>query len=38
MKKNNISLMDSTRAKFDFSLKYILEPNETGVFFEDNFF
>ena len=36
--KNNISLMDYTQAKFDFSIKYILAPNETGVFFENNFF
>ena len=36
--KNNISLTDSTRAKFDFSFNYIMAPNGTGKYFENVFF
>ena len=35
---NNISLTDNTRAKIDFSLSYIMAPNDTGEYFENIFF
>jgi hypothetical protein len=35
---NNISLTDNTRAKIDFSLNYIMAPNDTGVYLENIFF
>ena len=35
---NNITLVDNTRAKIDFGIKYILAPNETGKYFENVFF
>jgi len=35
---NNLSLTDNTRAKIDFSLNYIMAPNNTGDYLENIFF